>query len=137
MHVIADEMKSFPKLFTLIQGVCHIGSATVPLIIRPIHQNKPQHPFCSNFIVLWSVFIVSLLSYFAINHIIPQRAGHKIKYALSVWIQKRKFKAGLALATLVSEGEGVTLITVLFHKCELLYIGITSGILAIHSIQNE
>jgi len=97
-------MKSFPKLFKLIQGMCHIGSATVPLIIRPVHQNKPQHPFSFSFIVSWSVFIASLLSYFAINHIIPQRAGHKIKYALSEWIQKRTFKAGLALATLVSEG---------------------------------
>ena len=106
MHAIAIDMKSFPKLLTLIQGMCHIDSATVPLIIRPIHQNKPQHPFCFDFIVLWSVFIVSLLSYFAINHIIPHRARHKIKYALSEWIQKRTFKAGLALATLVSEGGG-------------------------------
>ena len=38
-------MNSFLDIFTLIQDLCHMRSATVALIMRPTHQNKPQRPF--------------------------------------------------------------------------------------------
>ena len=36
-------MGTSPQVFTLMQGLCHMRSATVSLIITPIHQTKPNH----------------------------------------------------------------------------------------------
>ena len=72
---------------------------------RPVHQTKP-HAF---FFTLISLSRGQFLSFpfsviFQLITSFHNFQGHKIKYALSVWIQKRTFKADLPLATLVLGG---------------------------------